>query len=101
MVRFYGISTFVGYLMPNPLHTNILNIWDLVLNHNFNILIYIFARVVYIFTIFNFISPQIFPNLLKFFVEKNSDSVINIFFYFVCLAFLFFYAGLWMILLHW
>ena len=27
---FYGISTFVGYLMPNPLYTYILNIYDLV-----------------------------------------------------------------------
>ena len=25
-VRFYGISTIVGYLMPNPLYTYILNI---------------------------------------------------------------------------
>ena len=27
---FYGISTIVGYLMPNPLYTYILNIYDLV-----------------------------------------------------------------------
>ena len=27
---FYGISTIVGYLMPNPLYTNILDIYDLV-----------------------------------------------------------------------
>ena len=26
LVRFYGISTIVGYLMPNPLYTYILNI---------------------------------------------------------------------------
>ena len=25
-VRFYGISTILGYLMPNPLYTYILNI---------------------------------------------------------------------------
>ena len=25
---FYGISTIVGYLMPNPLYTYILNIYD-------------------------------------------------------------------------
>ena len=25
-VRFHGISTIVGYLMPNPLYTRILNI---------------------------------------------------------------------------
>ena len=30
MVWFYGISTIVGYLMPNLLYTYILNIYDLV-----------------------------------------------------------------------
>ena len=30
LVRFYGISTIVGYLMPNPLYTYRLNIYDLV-----------------------------------------------------------------------
>ena len=30
LVGFYDISTIVGYLMPNPLHTCILNIYDLV-----------------------------------------------------------------------
>ena len=30
LVGFYGISTNVGYLMPNPLYTYILNIYDLV-----------------------------------------------------------------------
>ena len=30
MVTFYGISTIVGYLMPNSLNTYILNIYDLV-----------------------------------------------------------------------
>ena len=29
LVGFYGISTLVGYLMPNPLYTYILNIYDL------------------------------------------------------------------------
>ena len=29
-VGFYGISTIVGYLMPNPLYTYISNIYDLV-----------------------------------------------------------------------
>ena len=29
LVGFYGILTFVGYLMPNPLYTYILNIYDL------------------------------------------------------------------------
>ena len=30
LVGFYGISTIVGYLMPNPLYTYILIIYDLV-----------------------------------------------------------------------
>ena len=30
LVDFYGVSTVVGYLMPNPLYTYILNIYDLV-----------------------------------------------------------------------
>ena len=30
LVGFYGISTLVGYLMPNPLYTHVLNIYDLV-----------------------------------------------------------------------
>ena len=30
LVRFYGISTIVGYLMLNPLYSYILNISDLV-----------------------------------------------------------------------
>ena len=30
MVGFYGISTIVGYLMPNVLYTYISNIYDLV-----------------------------------------------------------------------
>ena len=30
LVGFYGISTIIGYLMPNPLYTHILNIHDLV-----------------------------------------------------------------------
>ena len=29
LVVFYGILTLVGYLMPNPLYTYILNIYDL------------------------------------------------------------------------
>ena len=27
---FYGVSTIVGYLIPNPIYTYILNIYDLV-----------------------------------------------------------------------
>ena len=30
LVGIYGISTIVGYLMPNPLYTYISNIYDLV-----------------------------------------------------------------------
>ena len=30
LVGLYGISTIIGYLMPNPLYTYILNIYDLV-----------------------------------------------------------------------
>ena len=30
LVGFYGVSTFVGYLIPNPIYTCILNIYDLV-----------------------------------------------------------------------
>ena len=30
LVGFYGISTIVGYLMPNPLYSYISNIYDLV-----------------------------------------------------------------------
>ena len=30
LVRFYGISTIVGYLMLNPLYTYILNTYDMV-----------------------------------------------------------------------
>ena len=30
LVGFYGISTLVGYLMPNPLYRYRLNIYDLV-----------------------------------------------------------------------
>ena len=32
---FFGISTIVGYLMPNPLYTCILNIYDLVYKPHF------------------------------------------------------------------
>ena len=30
LVGFYGISTFVGYLMPNLLNAYVLNVYDLV-----------------------------------------------------------------------
>ena len=30
LVRFYGISTIIGFLKPNPFYTYILNIYDLV-----------------------------------------------------------------------
>ena len=28
LIVFYGISTFVGYLIPNPVYTYVLNIYD-------------------------------------------------------------------------
>ena len=31
LVVFYGISTMVGHLMPNPIYTYILNIYDIFL----------------------------------------------------------------------
>ena len=37
-VGFYGISTIVGYLMPNPLNTYIVNIYDLLTHFIDNIL---------------------------------------------------------------
>ena len=37
LVWFYGISTIVGYLMPNPLYTYILDIYDLSLTIQLNI----------------------------------------------------------------
>ena len=30
LVEFYGISTIVGYFMPNPIYTYILNVYELV-----------------------------------------------------------------------
>ena len=30
LVGFYGISTIIGYLMPNPLYTYLSNIYDFV-----------------------------------------------------------------------
>ena len=30
LIGFYGLSTIVGYLMPYPVHSYILNIYDLV-----------------------------------------------------------------------
>ena len=30
LVGFYGISTIIGYLMPNPIYTHILDIYELV-----------------------------------------------------------------------
>ena len=30
LVWFYGISTIIGYLMPNPFYTHVLNIYSFV-----------------------------------------------------------------------
>ena len=56
LVGIYGISTMVGYLMPNPLYTYILNIYDLVglglmgINHSrsFNAKSFIYIYIKYI-----------------------------------------------------
>ena len=32
LVGLYGIPTFVGYLIPNPVYTIILNVYDLLTN---------------------------------------------------------------------
>ena len=32
LVEFYGISTHVGYLMPNPIYYDVINIYDLYAN---------------------------------------------------------------------
>ena len=29
LVGFYGLSTLIGYLIPNPVYTYILNVYDL------------------------------------------------------------------------
>ena len=54
LVWFYGISTFLVYLMPNPLYTYILNIYDLVLWHfnycglfNAKSSLYIYSRYIW------------------------------------------------------
>ena len=57
LVRFYGISTIVGYLQPNPLYTYISNIYDLVclvlghINHcrlfNANSSLYIYIKYIW------------------------------------------------------
>ena len=41
MYVFYGIFTFVCYLLPNPVYTYILNIYDLKIN---SLLVAIFKR---------------------------------------------------------
>ena len=46
LVGFYGISTIVGYLMPNPLYTYILNIYGLVLTQTYLFIInHLFAHL--------------------------------------------------------
>ena len=53
MIWFDGISTIVGYSMPNPLYTCILNIYDLIwwhINHCrlFNAKFYLYIYIKYI-----------------------------------------------------
>ena len=53
VVWFYGISTIVGYLMPNPLHTYIFNIEDLVWFYGISIIVgYLMPNPLYTY-IFN------------------------------------------------
>ena len=47
LVGFYGISTIVGYLMPNPFYTYILNIYDLWTHFVDNILKWAWAHFLY------------------------------------------------------
>ena len=51
LIWFYGISTIVGYLMPNPLYTYILNIYDLVWFGGISTIVgYLMPNPVYSFT---------------------------------------------------
>ena len=73
LVGFYGISTIVGYLMPNPLYTYILNIYDLVcwvlwhINHcrlfNAKSSLYIYIKYI----LLDFMSNQYIVNSRLFF----------------------------------
>ena len=50
MIWFGGISTSVGYLMPNPIHTYILNIYDLVRFYGISTIIgYLMPNPLYIY----------------------------------------------------
>ena len=83
MVGFYGISTIVGYLMPNPLYTYILNIYDLIwlvlwhINHgwlfNAKSFLYIYSKYIRfdlvgfygISTIVGYLMPNpLYPNIV-------------------------------------
>ena len=50
MVWFYGISTIVGYLMPNALYTYILNKYDLVWFYGISTIVgYLMPNALYTF----------------------------------------------------
>ena len=69
LVGFYGISTILGYLMPIPFYTHILNIYDLVwlglwhINHcrlfNANSFLYIYIKYIW-FGLVGFMAYQPF-----------------------------------------
>ena len=87
LVGFYGISILVGYIMPNPLYTHILNIYDLVwlvlwhINHCglFNAKYSLYIHINYIwFRLTGFygistIVGNLIPNLLYTYILNIND----------------------------
>ena len=78
LVGFYGISTIVGYLIPNPLYTYILNIYGLVwlvlwhINHcrlfNAKSFSYIYILDIWFILQITFLNQ---PELIFFFTQLN------------------------------
>ena len=83
LVWFYGTSTVVGYLIPNPLYTYILNIYDLVgfLLYGISIIVgYLMPNplYVYILTIYDLVwlgfmayQPLLFNGKSSFYLYDN------------------------------
>ena len=71
MVGFYGISTSVGYLIPNPLYTHISNMYDLVgfygistivgylMPNHLNIYIYIYIYILEIYDLLSYVVDNV------------------------------------------
>ena len=60
MVGFYGISTIVGYLMPNPLYTYILDIYDLVGFYGISTIVgYLMPNPLYTYILFGLVGFQV------------------------------------------